>query len=288
MRPMSPFQKSLRALLRHNAGLAGLVVVSAFLFVAAFAPWLAPLDPLAQDLTKKFLPPLLLDGSEWPHLLGTDVLGRDVFTRLIHGSRLSLFMGFISVLVGAVFGVPLGLVSGFFGGRLDLALMRLVDVMLAFPSVLLAVAIVAILGPSLENAMVAIGLVAIPSYARVIRGSVLSEREREYIQADIALGKSVFKILFFSILPNVASPILILVTLGFAGAVLEAAGLSFIGLGAQPPLPEWGALLFEGRSYLYQAWWLVAFPGIAILFTVVGFNLLGDALRDVFDPKRAK
>jgi len=166
--------------------------------------------------------------------------------------------------------------------------MRLMDVMLAFPSVLLAVCIVAILGPSLQNAMVAIGIVAIPTYARVVRASVLSEKEKEYVQADIAMGRTQLPILFFGILPNILGPILVIATLGFAGAVLEAAGLSFIGLGAQPPMPEWGALLLEGRSNVYESPWLLLSPGIAILITVMGFNLFGDALRDIFDPKSVK
>jgi ABC-type dipeptide/oligopeptide/nickel transport system permease subunit len=277
-----------KKLRRHRGGLVGISIVAFFVTAAIFAPLLAPVDPLVQNTAMRFTPPVWMDGGAWPHLLGTDVLGRDVFSRLVHGSRLSLLIGVISVLVGAAVGIPLGMISGWFGGRVDTILMRLIDVMLAFPSVLLAVTIVAILGPSLENAMIAIGVVAIPTYARVVRASVLSEKEREYVMADIAMGRSQMGTLFKGILPNVLSPMLILATLGFAGAVLEAAGLSFIGLGAQPPLPEWGALLFEGKSYVYQAWWLVVFPGLAILLTVVGFNLFGDALRDIFDPRSLK
>jgi ABC-type dipeptide/oligopeptide/nickel transport system permease subunit len=268
--------------------MVGIGVVLVFALLAAGAGWLAPVDPFAQFPDLKFMPPIWSDGGSWPHLLGTDILGRDVFSRLVYGSRLSLMIGFISVLVGASVGVPLGLVSSYWGGMVDIVVMRVIDVMLAFPSILLAVCIVAILGPSLENAMVAIGIVAIPTYARVVRASVLSEKEKEYVAADVALGRQRWKILFLAILPNIVSPILVLATLGFAGAVLEAAGLSFIGLGAQPPLPEWGALLFEGKTYVYNAPWLIVFPGLAILVTVLGFNLFGDALRDVLDPKTLK
>ena len=266
----------------------GLGIVLVFVFLAVFAPWIAPVDPLAQNMQIKFTPPLWQEGGHMPHVLGTDILGRDVLSRLLYGARLSLIIGFISVLVGASIGTPLGMLSGYFGGMIDTMAMRVIDVMLAFPSTLLAVSIVAILGPSLENAMIAIGIVAIPTYARVVRASVLAEKEREYVAADIALGRPQMQILFRAILPNVYSPLLVIGTLSFASAVLEAAGLSFIGLGAQPPTPEWGALLFEGKTYVYNAPWLIMFPGIAILFTVIGFNLFGDALRDVFDPKAVR
>lgn len=281
----SPFQRALRGLLRHRPGMIGLAVVGVFIILAIFAGLLSPADPFLQNTELKFTPPIWQDGGHWPHLLGTDILGRDVMSRLLHGARLSLLIGFISVLVGASVGIPLGMISGFFGGKTDIVIMRLIDVMLAFPSILLAVCIVAILGPSLENAMVAIGVVSIPQYARVVRASVLSEKEREYVTADVAMGRKKMPILFRAILPNIFSPLLVIATLSFAGAVLEAAGLSFIGLGAQPPTPEWGALLFEGKTYVYNAPWLIMFPGLAILFTVIGFNLFGDALRDVFDPK---
>ncbi len=281
----TPFQRACRGLLRHRPGMIGLGVVLVFVLLAILAAVLAPVDPFIQNNVMKFTPPIWQDGGVWPHVLGTDILGRDVFSRLLYGARLSLMIGFISVLVGASVGIPLGLISGFFGGKIDIVIMRLIDVMLAFPSILLAVCIVAILGPSLENAMIAIGVVSIPQYARVVRASVLSEKEREYVTADIAMGRRKMKILFSAILPNIFSPLLVIATLSFAGAVLEAAGLSFIGLGAQPPTPEWGALLFEGKTYVYNAPWLILFPGLAILFTVIGFNLFGDALRDVFDPK---
>jgi ABC-type dipeptide/oligopeptide/nickel transport system permease subunit len=283
-----PWRRAGSQLLRHKPGMVGVGVVLVFIVLAALAPLLAPADPFLQNMDMKFLPPIWQDGGQMPHLLGTDILGRDVLSRLLYGARLSLLIGFISVLVGASIGIPLGMVSGYVGGLVDVLVMRLIDVMLAFPSILLAVSIVAILGPSLENAMVAIGLVAIPTYARVVRASVLAEREREYVTADVAMGRRSHHILFKAILPNVFSPLLVIMTLSFAGAVLEAAGLSFIGLGAQPPTPEWGALLFEGKTYVYNAPWLILFPGLAILVTVIGFNLFGDALRDVFDPKSVR
>ena len=280
--------KAVKALLRHKPGLIGLLMVIGFIFLAVFAGVIAPADPFLKNTDISFLPPYWDENGQWPYLLGTDILGRDLFSRLLYGSRLRLMIGFISVSVGAFIGVPLGLVAGYLGGKFDSFAMRLMDVMLAFPSVLLAVCIVAILGPSLQNAMVAIGIVAIPTYARVVRASVLSEKEKEYVQADIAMGRTQLPILFFGILPNILGPILVIATLGFAGAVLEAAGLSFIGLGAQPPMPEWGALLLEGRSNVYESPWLLLSPGIAILITVMGFNLFGDALRDIFDPKSVK
>jgi ABC-type dipeptide/oligopeptide/nickel transport system permease subunit len=282
---LSPTQRALRSLRRHKPGLIGLGIVAFFLVLAAFADVIAPVDPFLQNNELKFVPPIWQEGGQWPYLLGTDILGRDLFSRLVHGARLSIMIGCISVAVGAGIGIPLGMISGYFGGMLDTLIMRLIDVMLAFPSILLAVSIVAILGPSLENAMVAIGIVAIPTYARVARASVLAEREREYVTADVAMGKRQGWILIQGILPNVVCPLLVIGTLNFAGAVLEAAGLSFIGLGAQPPTPEWGALLFEGKTYVFNAPWLILYPGLAILFTVIGFNLVGDALRDVFDPK---
>jgi len=282
---LSPWRRSLKVFWRGKPARVGILIVCSFILLALAAGWLAPVDPIVQDLDKKFIPPLWLENGLAPHLLGTDVLGRDVFARILYGARISLLIGFIAVFVGAAIGVPIGMVCGYAGGLIDLVCMRIMDIILAFPSVLLAICIVAILGPSLTNAMIAIGIVNVPTYARLVRACVLAERERDYIHAERALGQRPVFILFKAILPNVLSPLLVVGSLNFASAILEAAALSFIGLGAQPPDPEWGALLLEGKNHFYQAWWLILFPGIAILFTVIGFNLLGDGLRDALDPK---
>ncbi|MEZ4743653.1 MAG: ABC transporter permease [Bdellovibrionota bacterium] len=281
-------QKQWNSFKRHRPGVIGLLMIAALMVLAVFAGLLSPVDPNVQNMDLKFLPPIWLDGGKWPYILGTDVLGRDLFSRVLYGARLSLMIGSLAVFTGAVMGVPLGMVSGFFGGKIDTLIMRIVDIMLAFPSLLLAICIVAIMGPSLENAILSIGIVTIPTYARVARASVLMEKEKEYVLADIALGRKSLPILIKGILPNVFGPLLVVASLGFGGAVLDAAGLSFLGLGAQPPVPEWGALITEGKKYIFQAWWLILFPGFAILLTVVGFNLFGDAVRDVFDPKSVK
>lgn len=275
----------IRQLLLHRSARLGVGLIALFFLAAVFAPWLSPVDPLVTQPDNKLLPPMGLDGGVWPHLLGTDALGRDVFARLLHGARVSLSIGIISVGLGLSLGVPLGLISGFLGGRIDALIMRAMDVLLAFPSILLAICIVAVLGPSLTHAMIAVGLISVPTYSRIVRASVLSERSKEYVLAERALGKAQVWTLLFSILPNILAPILVVGTLGFASAVLEAAGLSFIGLGAEPPTPEWGALLLEGKEHFHIAWWLMLFPGLAIIATVVGFNLVGDGLRDVLDPR---
>lgn len=270
---------------QHQAGRLGLLICTSLILLALLAPLLSPVDPIKQNPESFMLPPMWMEGGHWPYVLGTDDLGRDLLSRIMHGARLSLFIGVISVGLGAAIGIPLGLCAGYFGGRIDSTVMRFIDILLALPSLLLAICIVTVLGPSLINAMIAIGLVAVPNFARVVRASVLAEKEKEYVTADRALGKRTWPIMFYAILPNVYSPLLVMATLGFATAVLEAAGLSFLGLGAQPPTPEWGALLAEGKAYMYQAWWLMFFPGLAILMTVVGFNVLGDALRDITSPR---
>jgi len=285
---VSDKKKLLKSFSTHKSGMVGLILITTCVFAAIFADLLAPINPLAQDLTKKFIPPLFSEGGSWPHVLGTDVLGRDLFSRILYGARLSLFIGFLAVGVGAIIGVPAGMIAGYYGAKVDLVIMRVIDIILSFPSLLLAVCIVAVLGPSLENAVVAIGIVTIPTYARIARSSVLSEKSKEYVLADIALGKGHFPILFKSIFPNILPPLLVIATLMFGEAVLGAAGLSFLGLGAQPPSPEWGALIDEGKKYIFQAWWLVLFPGLAILATVVGFNLMGDAIQDLLDPKNTR
>jgi peptide/nickel transport system permease protein/dipeptide transport system permease protein len=217
--------------------------------------------------------------------LGTDDFGRDLLSRLIHGARISMLVGVVSVSISLFFGTIAGAVAGFYRGWVDVIIMRVMDILLAFPSILLAIVIVAFLGPSLENAMIAIGIVSIPRYARIVRGSVLEEYSKDYVQAARALGASDFRLIFQHILPNCLAPLIVQTTLGFASAILEAAALSFLGLGAQPPTPEWGAMLAGGRALILRAWWVVTFPGITILLAVLGFNLLGDGLRDALDPR---
>jgi peptide/nickel transport system permease protein len=250
-----------------------------FLLVALLAPWVAPYDPIEQDLYNRLTPP------GFDHPFGTDDFGRDILSRVIFGTRISLRIGLTAVFIALVVGTAIGLTAGYFGGNLDQALMRLMDLMLAFPSILLAIGIVAVLGPGLENAMVAIGVVAIPQYARLMRASTLSVREADYVQALRALGATDLRILWTAVLPNCLAPLIVQATLGLATAELDAAGLSFLGLGAQPPTPEWGAMLSGGRELILSAPWVLTYPGLAIFVTVLAFNLLGDGLRDAFDPK---
>jgi peptide/nickel transport system permease protein len=250
------------------------LVIGAAIFAPIIAPY--PLDKVnGRDR---------LQGPSLTHLFGTDALGRDMFSRVIYGSQITLQVGFISVAIAASVGIIVGLVSGYYGGWIDNILMRFIDLLLAFPGILLALMIVSTLGPGLTNAMIAVGISSIPSFARLVRGSVLSIKAQDYVLAARAVGVPARRILFRSVLPNAMAPIIILATLLFPDAVLVAAALSFIGLGAQPPSPEWGALLVEGRLYIQTASWLINFPGLAIFITIMGSNLLGNALRDVLDP----
>ncbi len=259
--------------------MAGGALLVLFLLVAAGASWIAPQDPLVQDLYGRLSPP---SGKNW---FGTDDFGRDILSRVIHGARVSLHVGVAAVAIALVVGTAIGLIAGYWGGLLDNVLMRLMDLMLAFPSILLAIVVVAVLGPSLSNAMLAVGIVSIPQYARLVRASVLSIREQDYVTAARALGAGDARIILTAILPNCIAPLIVQSTLGMAGAILDAAGLSFLGLGAQPPTPEWGAMLSSGRDFILSAPWVLTFPGLAILLTVLAFNLLGDGLRDALDPK---
>jgi len=247
--------------------------------VAIAAPVLARYDPIALNPPDRMLPP------DTRHLLGTDQFGRDVFTRILFGAQISLRTGLVAVTLANVIGVPIGLAAGFYGGLLDRLLMRVVDLMLSFPGILLALVIVAILGPSLFNAMLAVGISASPTYARVVRSQVLSTKPLSFVEAARAIGCGTHRIVLRHILPNIAAPIIVLGTLGTASAIISAAALSFLGLGAQPPQPEWGALLSEGRNFLLDAWWIATFPGLAIMVTVLSINLLGDGLRDTLDPQ---
>jgi peptide/nickel transport system permease protein len=265
-------------LLRNRSAVAGLVLIAVVLLVAAVGPGLAPYDPL------KPAPLERLQGSSEKHWFGTDSLGRDIFSRVIYGARISILIGLISVSISLVPGTFLGLMSGYFGGRIDSLIMRLMDMLLAFPAILLAIFITAILEPNLTNTMVAVGIVYIPHYARIVRSSVLSLKEQLFVQAIGHLGGSHARILGGHILPNAMPPIIVYATLGMGTAVLQAAALGFLGLGAQPPQPEWGAMLSEGRQYIQIAPHVAAFPGAAILMLVLGFNLFGDGLRDALDP----
>ncbi len=264
---------------KRKTAVVGGVVIIIYLLVALLAPVLAPYDPLQIDLVHKLQLP------SWIHWLGTDDKGRDILSRLIFGTQLSLSVGFVAVIIGAAIGVPLGLVSGYYGRWVDAVIMRIVDVLLAFPGILLALAIVSALGPSLTNVIIAVGIFSVPTFARIVRGSTLAIKRLEFVDAIRALGASDIKIIFGHILPNVLSPIIVQATLRLATAILTAAGLSFLGMGAQPPSPEWGAMLSNGRDFLWSAPHLAAFPGAAIATLVLGFNLFGDGLRDALDQR---
>ena len=265
-------------LLRSRSAAFGMGLIALVLLVAIIGPAIAPYDPL------KPAPLDRLKGPSAEHLFGTDSLGRDIFSRVIYGARISILIGLISVSISLLPGTLLGLLAGYFGGRVDSLIMRLMDMLLAFPAILLAIFITAILGPSLPNTMVAVGIVYIPHYARIVRASVLSLKEQLFVQAIAHLGGGHARILGRHILPNALPPIIVYATLGMGTAVLQAAALGFLGLGAQPPQPEWGAMLSEGRQYIQIAPHVAAFPGAAILALVLGFNLFGDGLRDVLDP----
>ncbi len=266
-------------LARHRGALIGLLILAALAAMAVAAPWLSARDPIRTAPREALQPP----GARF--VLGSDQFGRDVASRVLHGARVSLLVGVISVSIAVGLGAPLGLVSGYYGGRLDALIMRVMDVMLAFPGILLALAIVSVLSPGLGNVMIAVGLSAVPGYARLVRATVLSAREHLYVEAARALGGRDGGILVRDILPNVVAPLIVTATLGLGGAILSAAALSFLGLGSQPPQPEWGRMLSEGRDYLREAWWISTFPGLGILLTVLAMNLVGDGLRDVLDPR---
>jgi len=288
-----------RRLFRRKSAIVGLVILGILVFIALTAQWLAPYDPIKSMLDvkdypgraqKRLAPCIHAFGcpqDQAQHILGLDGNIRDEFSRLLYGARLSLFIGLSTVSFAIVIGTVLGALSGYFGGWVDNTIMRVMDVLLAFPSLLLAIAIVTVLGPGLQNALLAIGIVSIPAYARVVRASVLSVREMEFVSATRALGGDTFQVLFRRILPNALTPLIVQGTLGIATAILDAAALSFLGLGAQPPTPEWGSMLGAERNQVFTAPHLVFFPGIAIALTVLAFNLLGDGLRDALDPRLA-
>ena len=271
---------------RENSGAVfGLWVFAAFVLVAAFADLIAPHDPTAQFREHFLQPPAWAEGGSTAFLLGTDAVGRDLLSRLIHGARYSFYVGIVVVTVAASGGILVGLIAGFAPRWADALIMRVMDIILAFPSLLLALVLVAILGPSLTNAMIAIAIVLQPHYVRLTRASVLAERSKDYVTASRTTGAGLARLMFVTVLPNCLSPIIVQGALSFSTAILDAAALGFLGMGAQPPTPEWGTMLAEAREFILRAWWVVTFPGLAILVTVLSINLMGDGLRDALDPK---
>ncbi len=270
---------SWRRLFRNSNFLAGGAISLLVVAAALFAPLVTPHSPIDQAFRDQLQAPSPV------HWFGTDEFGRDIFSRVVHGARIALVVGVISDGIATALGVVIGVLSGYFGRRVDAVLMRIVDILLAFPYLLLAMIVVAILGPSLINAMVAIGIVYTPQFARVVRGAVLQIKEEEFVEAARAVGAGPLRILRHHVLPNIVSPIIVMATLTVGFMIVETAGLSFLGLGASPPTPEWGSMLATGRSYMLTAPWIATFPGLAILVTVIGFNLIGDGLRDLLDPR---
>jgi dipeptide transport system permease protein len=269
----------------NRGAVAGLVVFLAIIVIAIFAPLFAPHDPIVQYRDAFLVPPFWEEGGTLTFPLGTDAVGRDILSRLIFGARYSLFVGVIVVSISVTLGIVVGLVAGYFRGMVDIVIMRIMDIILAFPSLLLALVLVAVLGPGLVNAMIAIALVLQPHFVRLTRASVMAEKGREYVTAARVSGAGPLRLMFKTILPNCTAPLIVQATLSFSTAILDAAALGFLGMGARPPTPEWGTMLAEAREFVLSAWWVVTFPGIAILVTVLAINLMGDGLRDALDPK---
>jgi len=270
---------------RNKGAVIGLFIFLFILVIAIGAPIVAPHAPDEQNRQLLLSVPFWMDGGSFTYPLGTDAVGRDILSRLIYGARFSLFIGVVVVTLSVVAGVLIGLVAGYFRGRVDIVIMRLMDIILAFPSLLLALVLVAVLGPGLLNAMIAISIVNQPHFVRLTRAAVMAEREKEYVVASRVAGAGTFRLMFKTILPNCLGPLIVQATLAFSAAILDAAALGFLGQGAQPPTPEWGTMLAEAREFISRAWWVVTFPGLAILVTVIAINLMGDGLRDALDPK---
>jgi peptide/nickel transport system permease protein len=276
---VSPWKDAWRSFKKNKIALVGLSIVSFFILIAIFADLLAPYNYKDVNLSDKHIAP----SAE--HWFGTDEFGRDILSRIIHGARISLWVGFFSVAGSVIVGSLLGIVAGYYGKWVDGIISRIFDILLAFPSILLAIAVVSVLGPSLKNALIAIAIINVPTFGRLLRSRVLSVKEEEYITAARAIGMSDFRILVHHILPNSLAPIIVQGTLAIATAIIEAAALGFLGMGAQPPTPEWGKMLADSKDFIIQAPWTVLFPGLAIMLTVLGFNLMGDGLRDALDPR---
>ncbi|AKC32276.1 dipeptide transport system permease DppC [Candidatus Pantoea carbekii] len=275
-------------LIHNKSAVISLCYILVLLLMAIFANSLSPYSPTEQFRNALLHPPIWQKGGSWNYILGTDDLGRDILSRLIFGARLSLLVSVIVVILSLIFGVIFGLIAGYFGGIIDITIMRLVDIMLALPSLLLAMVLVTIFGPSLYNASLAITFVALPHYIRLMRAVVLVERHREYVIASSVIGAGIFRQMFVNILPNCLAPLIVQASLGFSSAILDIAALGFLGMGAQPPTPEWGTMLSNTLQYAQYAWWVVSFPGLIIFLTVLSFNMLGDFLRDLIDAKTNK
>lgn len=283
--PMPPMREFWHYFKRNKGAVIGLVYIVIMLVLAVGANLLAPHGPAEQFRDALLKPPVWMDGGSWKFLLGTDDVGRDILTRLMYGARLSLLVGCLVVVLSLIFGVIFGLFAGYYGGVVDAIIMRVVDIMLALPSLLLALVLVAIFGPSIVNASLALTFVALPHYVRLTRAAVLVEVNRDYVTASRVAGASATRQMFVNILPNCLAPLIVQASLGFSNAILDMAALGFLGMGAQPPTPEWGTMLSDVLQFAQSAWWVVTFPGVVILLTVLAFNLMGDGLRDALDPK---
>ncbi len=283
--PPGPLREFWHYFSQNSGAVAGLVIIVGVTILAILAPVVAPHSPILTNSTAFLRPPVWQQGGSWTYPLGTDAIGRDMLSRLIYGARLSLLIGISVVAISIAVGTVLGLVAGFFRGIVEITIMRIMDIILTLPSLLLAIVIVAILGPGLMNAMLAVAVVVLPHYVRVARAAVISEVSRDYVTAAKVCGAGKLRLMFKEVLPNCTAPLIVQTSLGISTAILDAAALGFLGLGAQPPLAEWGTMLADAREFVLRAWWVVTFPGIMILITVLAFNLLGDGLRDALDPK---
>jgi dipeptide transport system permease protein len=283
--PPHPLVEFWRYFRVNRGALGGLVVICILTAVAVFADFLAPHHPHEQYRDAFLAPPLWIEGGTTRFILGTDDIGRDILSRLIHGARVSMSTGLMVVLLALTLGIFLGLVGGFFRGVVEIVIMRAMDIMLALPSLLMAMVIVAILGPTLTNAAIAVVIVQLPHFVRLTRAAVINEMTKDYVTASRVSGAGLFRLMLITVLPNCMAPLIVQATLGFSTAILDLAALGFLGMGAQPPTPEWGTMLSTALQFIQRAWWVVSFPGLAILITVLAFNLMGDGLRDALDPK---
>jgi len=281
----SEWRRRLHMLRRARTALSGIVILSLVILAAVVADWISPYNPNQQMLEHRLMPPAWVDGGTAGHLLGTDHLGRDILSRMIYGSRVSLTVGILAVVISGVVGIGSGLIAGYYGGWLDALIMRLVDIQLAFPFVLLALAIVAVLGASLRNVIIVLGVAGWMVYARVVRGQVLSVKEKEFVEAARCLGAFDSRIILRHILPNILAPVIIVATFAVATNIVMEASLTFLGVGVESSIPTWGSMLADGRAYIGTAWWLATFPGLAMMVTVLSINVIGDWLRDAFDPR---